>query len=69
MSRTPIREALRRLQAQGLVEIIPHRGYVVVEVDHDDLVNIYEIRVALEGSPVGSPRSIEHERIWRSSKT
>lgn len=49
MSRTPVREALRRLQAEGFVSAIPQRGYVVREVERDDLVNVYQVRAVLEG--------------------
>jgi DNA-binding GntR family transcriptional regulator len=49
MSRTPVREALRRLQAEGYLRAIPHGGYAVIEVRQEDLVNVYEVRAALEG--------------------
>lgn len=48
-SRTPVRAALHRLCDEGLVEIIPNRGAVVVGVTEDDLVAAYEIRKRLEG--------------------
>src|SRR5207248_4167462 len=41
-SRTPVREALRHLAASGLVEIRPHRGVVVVDVDDDHLADLME---------------------------
>ena len=49
ISRTPVREALRRLAAEGLVEISPNRGARVIEWSRDDLVEIYELRAMLEG--------------------
>ncbi len=49
VSRTPIRGALHRLSEEGLVEITPNRGAVVVGVDVGDLVDIYKIRMRLEG--------------------
>ncbi|WP_046470074.1 GntR family transcriptional regulator [Allosalinactinospora lopnorensis] len=49
LSRTPIREALRRLQADGLVELAPHKGAHVVGWSEDDLEEIFELRVILEG--------------------
>lgn len=49
MSRTPIRETLRRLAAERLVEKAPSRGFVVPTMTIDDLVEIYEIREVLEG--------------------
>jgi DNA-binding GntR family transcriptional regulator len=48
MSPMPIREALRRLDAVGLVEHIPHRGARVTELSDADLQKIYEARLALE---------------------
>jgi len=48
MSAMPIREALRRLDAAGLVENIPHRGARVTELSIADLAEVYEARLALE---------------------
>ena len=48
VSRTPVREALRRLQADGFVEQIPNRGAQVVQIDDADLVASYELRAMLE---------------------
>lgn len=44
----PIREAVRRLDAAGLVENIPHRGARVTELSVGDLAEAYEARLALE---------------------
>lgn len=48
-SRTPVREALRRLEMEGLVEVLPHRGARVVEWAAEDLEEIYNLRMLLEG--------------------
>jgi DNA-binding GntR family transcriptional regulator len=48
MSPMPIREALRRLDAAGLVDNIPHRGARVTELSITDLEEVYEARLALE---------------------
>ncbi len=48
MSRTPVREALIRLEAEGLVELIPRRGARVLPIRPDDMAEIYEILTALE---------------------
>lgn len=49
VSRTPIREALRRLSADGLVEVSANRGARVTQWTTDDLDQIYELRAMLEG--------------------
>ena len=49
VSRTPVREALRQLELEGLVTIIPNRGAYVVGISKDDIRDIYEIRSRLEG--------------------
>ncbi len=49
VSRTPLRGALHRLAEEGLIEIIPNRGAVVIGVTSEDLVDIYKIRMRLEG--------------------
>lgn len=48
LGRTPIREALKRLQAESLVVSAPRRGISVSEIAITDLVQIYEVRVELE---------------------
>lgn len=49
VSRTPVREALRQLELEGLVTIIPNRGAFVEGISKDDIQDIYEIRSLLEG--------------------
>ncbi len=48
LSRTPVREALLKLEAEGLVEVIPRHGARVLPVSSDDMREIYEILTALE---------------------
>lgn len=48
MSRTPVREALLKLEAEGLVELIPRRGARVLPISIDDMREIYEILTVLE---------------------
>ncbi|MEU4601452.1 GntR family transcriptional regulator [Kribbella sp. NPDC023972] len=52
MSQMPVREGLRRLEALGLVEIIPHRGAWVRDLSLDDLRDTHETRLALESLAV-----------------
>lgn len=49
VSRTPVREAMHRLKEEGLIELVPNRGAVVLGVSVDDLIDIYKIRMRLEG--------------------
>ena len=49
VSRTPIRAALHTLAEEGLINLIPNRGAVVVGVTREDLIDIYKIRMRLEG--------------------
>jgi DNA-binding GntR family transcriptional regulator len=48
-SRTPLREAIRRLQTEGLVDSTPHRGAVVADLSVEELIELYHIRAVLEG--------------------
>lgn len=48
VSRMPVREALNRLEAEGLVVIHPHRGAMVSALSVDELREIYDIRISLE---------------------
>lgn len=49
VSRTPVREALKQLELDGLVDNIPNRGVVVKGISNQDIHDIYTIRVAIEG--------------------
>lgn len=52
VSRFPVREAFRRLEAEGLVESLPRRGVRVVQLDQHELEVVREMRVALESIAV-----------------
>jgi len=49
VSRTPVREALRQLELEGLVKIIPNKGAYVTGISSKDIQDIYVIRSLLEG--------------------
>lgn len=49
VSRTPVREALRQLELEGLVNIIPNKGAYVTGISQQDIHDIYVIRSYLEG--------------------
>jgi DNA-binding GntR family transcriptional regulator len=48
VSRTVVREALRHLEAEGLVDIVPNRGPVVFSITYEDAQALYEVREVLE---------------------
>lgn len=48
VSRSPAREAMLRLSKEGLIEILPHRGAIVVNVAVRDLWDLYQLREVLE---------------------
>ncbi len=48
ISRTPIREAIRKLEIEGFVEYIPRKGVIVKTFEVADIIEIYAIRTALE---------------------
>ncbi|HLY80745.1 MAG TPA: GntR family transcriptional regulator [Caulobacteraceae bacterium] len=48
ISRTPVREAMRRLHAEGLIRFIANRGAFVTNLDERDISKIYDLRVVLE---------------------
>jgi len=49
VSRTPVREALRQLELEGLVTIVPNKGAYVTSISRKDVEDIYKIRSLLEG--------------------
>lgn len=49
VSRTPVREAFRQLELEGLIHIVPNKGAYVTGISSSDVADIYEIRSLLEG--------------------
>jgi DNA-binding GntR family transcriptional regulator len=64
LGRTPVREALRRLAQEQLVEVFPRRGMFVTGVDVRDLARISEVRTALEpeAARLAAERATDEER-------
>jgi len=50
ISRTPIREAIRQLEADGLVSHVPRQGATIRVLDHSEVMELYEMRTVLEGT-------------------
>ncbi|MDX3907419.1 MAG: GntR family transcriptional regulator [Pigmentiphaga sp.] len=48
VSRVPVREAMGRLETDGLVVLRPRRGYAVAELRQDEIVEIFELRMVIE---------------------
>ncbi len=57
VSRTPVREALQRLQQRGLLVVGAGRGLVVAELRHDQVVELYAMRRSWKAQQRGSPHS------------
>jgi len=53
VSRTPIREAIRKLELEGLVVMMPRKGAYVADLSIKDITDVLEIRAALEGLASG----------------
>lgn len=67
-SRTPIREAMNQLAAEGLLEQSPSGGMIVAQLGREDIIELYELREALEVYAVGkiarSPlRPVDRDRL------
>lgn len=50
ISRTPVREAIRQLESDGLVSHLPRQGATIRSLDHAEVVELYEMRAVLEGT-------------------
>lgn len=50
LSRTPVREAIRRLESDGLLIHEPHKGVVVAQLDYQAVTELYLVREVLEGT-------------------
>jgi DNA-binding GntR family transcriptional regulator len=64
LSRTPVREAMRRLDAEGMISLIPNRGAFVASWSDSEIEQIYELRVLLEsfGAQVAAERINDEQR-------
>jgi len=53
VSRTPVREAIRKLELEGFVAMVPRKGAYVADISVKDIVDVFEIRAALEALAAG----------------
>ncbi len=58
VSRIPLREALQRLEAEGLVALVPHRGAVVSDLPIADALELFELRALIESDLVRRATSV-----------
>ena len=65
LSRTPLREAIRMLAAEGLVELLPNRGAVAVQLSPQDVADTFDVIGGLEGQS----GALAAERITESELT
>ena len=69
VSRTPVREAIRKLEMEGFVVMIPRRGTYVSNMSIRDINDVYEIRISLDTLAAGlaaeriSDEELENERL------
>ncbi|MDQ7793689.1 MAG: GntR family transcriptional regulator [bacterium] len=49
VSRTPVRDAVRRLEVEGVLKVLPNRGVMVCKYSRSDVKEIYMLRIVLEG--------------------
>lgn len=72
VSRTPIREAMRKLELEGLVVMVPRKGAQVASITEKDLTDVLEVRITLENFAIekACSRMTEEEmdRLWLASK-
>jgi DNA-binding GntR family transcriptional regulator len=67
-SRTPVREALHSLELEGLIESIPRVGYVVKAISGEEVEEICEIRMAIEGVAVRWAMEKAHKKLVEELK-
>ena len=68
VSRTPVREAIRQLELEGLVQLIPNKGAFVTGISPRDVMDMYRIRAKLEGlcaAMAAEHATKEQLRKWR----
>ncbi len=66
VSRTPVREAIRKLELEGFVVMVPRKGAYVADISMKDIADVFELRAALEGLAAGlAAERITEEELER----
>ena len=65
VSRLPVRDALLRLEAEGLVDVFPNRGAFVTTLSADEVREIYHLRILLEGDAIETAVPRMTSADWR----
>ena len=72
VSRTPVREAMRKLELEGLVVMIPRRGAQVANITEKDLNDVLEVRMALENLSIENAcarmTDEQLDELWKAAK-
>jgi DNA-binding GntR family transcriptional regulator len=66
VSRVPVREAMNRLQAEGLIVRRPRRGFVVTSLDIPEIIEIFELRMVLEQHAIDTATRLRTEADVRA---
>lgn len=69
LSRTPVREALRRLEAEGIVHHAPRVGAVIRQLERTEVVELYEMRIVLECTAAEMASQHGHEAEFDALET
>lgn len=72
MSKTPVKAALERLEIEGFITVSPQSGIVVRALTNEEIADIYEIRVAVEGyvtKTIAGRITPEQLKLWESTLT
>ena len=60
VSKTPVREALRLLESEGFVEIVPGRGAIATYIDSNDIYNIFQLREIIEAGSARKASKVQN---------
>ena len=68
VSRMPVREALRQLEAQGLLQVVQYKGAVVAPLIEEDSLQTYELRLLLEAQAIRLSIPLLTEEDWEAAE-